>query len=146
MIAQAVPNHQHPAPHRRNVGLSSLLLGLTAAPVAWVTQLIVGYGVASHACFPGDMPRASPLFLATGTIVTAFNLAAIIISIAGVVLSFRSWRATREEHAGRSHRLLDVGEGRTRFLAICGMLTSMGFLVATIFASIAILAVPLCYP
>lgn len=134
----------HPAPHRHKVSLLALGFGLAAAPLAWAAQTIIGYALSSHACFPGDMPRSAPLFAATKQIAVAMNLIAIVVAAVAASTAYRSWQATRDEDDGRASLLVEIGEGRTRFLALCGMLTSVGFLVAMIFASLAILLVPLC--
>jgi hypothetical protein len=134
----------HPAPQRDRVSLFALCFGLAAAPLAWVAQTIIGYALSSYACFPGDSPRSMPLFAGAEQIAVAMNLIAIVVAAVAASIACRSWQATRDEDDGRASHLVEVGEGRTRFLALWGMLTSVGFLVAMIFASLAILLVPLC--
>ena len=41
-----------PAPHRARTSLALLFGALLASPLAWSVQLLVNYGLASHACFP----------------------------------------------------------------------------------------------
>jgi hypothetical protein len=144
MTEQTIFEGTHPAPHRRNASPLALGFGLAAAPLAWVAQTIIGYALASYTCFPGDTPRAAPLFAHTRSILLALNAAAIIVAVLGAAVAYASWSATKQERARRPRDIVDVGEGRTRFLAICGLLTSIGFLVATIFASPAIVVIPLC--
>jgi hypothetical protein len=144
MGGQAQISTGHPAPHRHKVSLFALGFGLAAAPLAWAAQTVFGYALSSHACFPGATPRAAPLFAGAEQIAVAMNLIAIVVAAVAAATAYRSWRATRDEDDGRASRLVEVGEGRTRFLALWGMLTSAGFLVAMIFASLAILLVPLC--
>jgi hypothetical protein len=45
---------------------------------------------------------------------------------------------------GGSHHLVEVGEGRSRFLAVCGMVTAGGFFIAIAFNTLSVLLVPLC--
>jgi hypothetical protein len=40
--------------------------------------------------------------------------------------------------------LIERGEGRTRFLAMCGLMLSIGFFVAITFTSITLLLSPVC--
>ena len=40
--------------------------------------------------------------------------------------------------------LLEAGEGRTRFLAVCGLMSALGFAAAILFNTIAVLTVPPC--
>ena len=70
--------------------------------------------------------------------------AGITLSLAAALLSWRSWKATREEHPGGADALLEAGEGRTRFLAACGMMNAIGFAAAILFTLIAVLTVPPC--
>ena len=144
MVEQTFSAETQPAPHRQNASLLALWFGLTSAPLAWSAQSIIGYTLASFACFPGSEPRATPLFAGTRQILFALNVAAIILAVMGATVAYRSWSATWDERGGGSRRLVEVGEGRTRFLAMCGLLASVGFLIATIFSSFAIIVVPLC--
>ena len=45
---------------------------------------------------------------------------------------------------GSNQPLLEIGEGRARFMAMAGMLTSASFLVAILFGVPAIVFGPLC--
>ena len=69
---------------------------------------------------------------------------ALAIALAAALIAYRNWSSTQGEHGGGSQRLVEVGEGRTRFLSMCGILTSLGFALAIIFTSCIILLVPLC--
>jgi hypothetical protein len=144
MTDQTISPDTHPAPHRRNASFFSLGFGLGAAPLAWAGQSIVGYALSSYACFPGPTPRGVPLFTETRPILLALNVAAIILAVLGGAIAYRNWSATRGEKAGGLEHLVEIGEGRTRFLAMCGILSSVGFLVATIFSLLAIVLAPLC--
>lgn len=144
MTNQTVSPEIHPAPHRRNAGLFSLGFGLAAAPLAWAAQSIIGYALSSYGCFVGPTPRPVPLFVETWSILLALNVAALIIAVLGGAIAYRNWRATREEQGGGSEHLVEIGEGRTRFVAMCGILSSLGFLIATVFTSSAIALAPLC--
>jgi hypothetical protein len=50
----------------------------------------------------------------------------------------------KDEMEGDHFALIDVGEGRTRFMAMWGMLFSSGFLIAILFTTIASVMVPSC--
>jgi len=66
------------------------------------------------------------------------------LAILGGLVSFRNWRLTFDEAPGSAHHLLDNGEGRTRFLAMFGILTSVLFALGLVFATAAVFLVPLC--
>jgi len=146
MAAEELPqvSIKHPAPQRHRVSLAALFFGLAAAPVAWNAQLLFGVALSAHACYPRDVPLALPIWSGLWSILVAIDVAAILLAIAGGLVSFRSWRLTSEEAAGSAHHLLDRGEGRTRFLAMFGILTSVLFALGLLFATAAVFLVPLC--
>jgi len=142
----AEPDHP-PAPHRGRVSVVASLASLIAGPAAWIVQLVVGYGVSSLACFPHDAPfRQSPPpgWTAEPVMLGAINGVCFAIAILSGVMALLHWRRTRGERGGAS-RALEVGEGRMRFLAACGVLSGFGFALAILFDIPAILAVPACW-
>ncbi len=80
-----LPHSQHPAPLRGNVSTVALFAGLLASPLAWGLQLVINYGLAAHACYPGDMPLhdVAPGFHSTRTIILLINLLAMALALAG---------------------------------------------------------------
>ncbi len=136
----------HAAPHRDRVGAAAALFSVFCGPFAWALQLNVNYALASHACFPHAEARSSVLPGWHGFIwgLATVNVIALALSLAASLLSWRSWKATREEHPGGADALLEAGEGRTRFLAACGMMNAIGFAAAILFTLIAVLTVPPC--
>jgi hypothetical protein len=142
MTTQALPpiNVSHPAPHRGRVGLAALLFGIAAAPAAWNAQLLFSVALSGHACYPRNKLLAAPLWSGLWSILLAISVLAIV----GGLVAWRSWRRTRKERPGSAHHLLESGDGRTRFMAMCGILTSVLFLVALVFGTAALFLVPLC--
>lgn len=144
MVDDTLLETRHPAPARHQASLGSLCFSLAAPPVAWSVQSIAGYGVSSAACFPGDTPRMTPLFADLWPWLLAINAAALVVGVLGILFAYRNWRATRGETGGNSQHLIERGEGRTRFLAMWGLLLGSGFIVATLFSSATLLISPLC--
>ena len=145
--AAALQAGAHPAPHRAVVGVLALAFGVAGGPLAWGVHLVVNYGIASHACFPGAVaaqPAAARRQAVCGGSCSASISIAIAVAAAAALVSYRSWRATRREFAGRAGDLIEIGEGRTRFLALWGLLTGVGFLLAVVFDGVALWVVPLC--
>lgn len=142
----AISESQHPAPHRGKVSTGALLGALFAGPVAWGLQLIINYSLVSHACYPGDMPLhdAAPGFHSARTIVLLVNLLAAVLALAGAGLSYQHWQTTRHEHPGEAGHAIDAGEGRTRFIALWGVMAGLGFFIAILFNTLALLMVPSC--
>jgi hypothetical protein len=113
----------HPSPARHQVSLAALWFGLFAAPVVWSLQMLVLYPVVAHGCFPRDHPLSRPIF-PTDPIVLLVSIAALAVAAAAGVIALRGWRSTREEHPSNEEHLLETGEGRSRFMALGGMLLS----------------------
>jgi hypothetical protein len=143
----------HPAPARGHVPLSALWFGLAGAPAAWSVQTLVNLSLASHSCFPRLTPLASPATSGLRGIAFVVGLVALVVCVAATAVAWRTWWRTREEHQqgtgrGREHEpssaLLETGEGRTRFMALAGVLTSVTFLVVSAINTAAIFIVTPC--
>ncbi len=134
----------HPSPHRHRVQRWSLWFGLLGAPLAWSLQELVNVGLAGHACYPHDVPLAAPLWSQLGGAVLWVEAVALAVCIAAGLVAFASWRRSRNEGPGDAHQLLGGGDGRTRFMAMAGIMTSVLFLFGTALATINIAAVPAC--
>jgi hypothetical protein len=142
----------HPAPSRGYIALPALWFGLVGGPVAWSVQTLVNLPVVSHGCYPTLSPLDAPI---TGVRGIAFfvSLLALVVCLAAAAVSFRSWMRLRGEHQAGSGRgnehtpaaaLAETGEGRTRFMALCGVLTSLTFLVLSLVHTAAIFLVSPC--
>ncbi len=145
MSTEASHSSNHPSPPGGSAGLILLLSALAAGPAAWAFQLIAGYGLSSLACFPHDTPSMQsppPGWGSEHGILLAINLVCLLVALAGVLVSFLYWRPVSAEEAGA---VVNVGEGRTRFLASCGLLAGLGFSIAILFDTAAILGVPSCW-
>ena len=143
MSTQTLAAH-HPAPHRGRIGLLGAAFGVLAAPAAWATHLLVSYSLSSFACFPNGEAAQAPIWPALRTLLWGIDVVAIAIGITAGLVAWRNWQRTQHEARGSAHTLIDAGEGRTRFVALCGMLASGGFLLALAFASIGLIVVPAC--
>ncbi len=124
---------EHPAPLRQKAPAWLVTVGLFAAPVAWLLQLLVSYGL------NGDLCRSGAAIGAQGPVARSVLLAiigifAVAICLLGLVSAFRTWRLTRREAPGDHHAALTAGVGRTRFLGLSGMVAGCIFLIATLFA------------
>jgi hypothetical protein len=121
-----------PAPETASPRFLWLLFGCCAAPLAWLGHVMLAYGVTAAVCYPGDhpipLPKTGPLF----AVLIAFDLIALIACAAGALVSWRIWQRLRP------------GEGRNRFLALWGLMSSLWFFSAVLFNAIASLMVPLC--
>lgn len=144
MTPSAAEAAAHPSPHRTKTGLANLLYSLIAGPMAWATSQIVNSALAQEACFPGTQPLAAPAFDGVHSLQTAILVGAFAVSISAAAVALGAWRATRAEQPGDQHALLSSGEGRSRFMALAGLLTSLGFMIASLFSIPALIFVPVC--
>ena len=119
----------HPAPRRRHTAGWRVAAGMGGAPAAWVIVMTLGV------VWPGCSGRG-PLGMA--------SLIAAAISAACGWLAFAAWRKIRAEAAGGEARALDVGEGRARFLAMLGMLSSGLFGIGSLYTALAAILVSSC--
>ncbi len=128
----AAPSSAHLARARPAVAPGALWFGLFGAPLVWSLQLLMSYALVAHACYPASEPMATPVVGGLWTLVLVAGLVALVVALAAGGTAWRSWRTTRAEHPGDEDALLEVGEGRTRFMALAGMLLSGVFLLGII--------------
>jgi hypothetical protein len=134
----------HPSPHRGRAPVPALVFGLVGGPAAWFIQLLVSSGLGQEACYPKAVPLSAPAFAGLATVLPVMEVAAILVALAAALTAYVCWRRSRGERAGDGHSLVDIGEGRSRFMAMAGILTSLGFAGAILFTLPAILAVRGC--
>jgi len=134
----------HPAPHRHKLPTLPMAFGLLAAPLAWSADELVLYFIAAHECRLRALGDASALQHASSGWFVGVTLVTVLIALAGLLVSIRNWRRTRGEDRGSGHHLLEMGRGRTRFMAMWGMLVSIGFLVGFVFLILDMVTAPLC--
>ncbi len=114
----------------------ALMFGLAAGPTAWIAQLLLDYGLSSHACFPVNHPVAQLPSGSGKPALAVITLLCFLLALAGLWIAWRIWRGARGE---------PPSAGRTCFLALCGLYTSAGFAVAILASAASILAVPSCW-
>ncbi len=142
---ESAPERQsHPSPHRHRVQRWAVWFGLLGAPLAWSLQELVNVSLAGYACFPHDTPLAAPLWSNLAAIVIAVDAVALVVCVAAGFAALHTWRRSRNEKPGDAEQLLGGGDGRTRFMAMAGMMTSALFLAGTALAALNLTTVPLC--
>lgn len=138
----------HPAPHRDRVLNSECAFGLLGAPAGWFLQLCAGFALATASCFAGAPPTrllgdfevnawAWPTLL-------VISVVAALVGVAALLVSWRILQRTKSEMAGDHRHLLEIGSGRTRFLALWGVCFSGGFVIVTLVTFVAFAVVPRC--
>ncbi len=134
----------HAAPHRARVPLWALWAGLFGGPLLWSVQALANYAFVAHSCYPTVLPRTTPTFGSVWGLVLAISIVAALGTVAAGLVALRSWRATRDEKAGSAESLLDTAEGRTRFMALTGLVLSGIFLLAVLATGLPLFMVPTC--
>lgn len=133
-------------PQRGARGGWALLFAFVGGPLAWFAQENIDYGLYAHNCYPGperfiDLPDASGWVHVVGPLALA-----ICVGVA-LLATWTAWRIYARTRAADDPTLVGAegeGNGRTRFIAFWGLLTSSGFGVVTLLNLIAIVAVPPC--
>jgi hypothetical protein len=119
------------APETRQPRFLWLLFGCVVAPLFWLGQMMLDYGVSARICYPGDHPLnlapAGPLF----SMLLTSDAIALIACASGAVVSWRIWQG-------------GAGKSRDRFLALWGMMSSLWFFGAILFNVFASILVPPC--
>lgn len=115
-----------------------LLFGTSAAPIFWTGQLMLGYAVTAQVCYPGDHPIRPSATGSLAALVAAFDAVAILASVLGGSVAWFCYRRASRSPARA------VATERMRFLAIWGLFSSLWFLLAILFNTIASMTVPPC--
>ena len=146
----ATPGHAeldvgHPAPDRAQISLGLLMFGIFGAPAAWMLQLLAGSSIAGLVCLgPGGTAVATARADWANPTMIAINLAALLIAGVALAASFRILRQTNSGYAGGHDSVMEAGEGRSRYMAIWGVWTSLLFIFAIAFNTISAFWSGLC--
>ena len=122
-----------------------LLAGLAIPAAAWALEMLVGYGISSNACPLTRAPDPQAGFSGEATLLIVLQLVCVIATVASGLMSWRQWRQVRGEKTDSEHSHVTLGEGRTRFMALAGMLTAGVFAVAILFNLLEPIVIPLCW-
>ncbi|MBY0226949.1 MAG: hypothetical protein K2Q28_14190 [Hyphomicrobium sp.] len=133
----------HPAPHRESINMWLLMFGLFGSALAWSLQLNTGAALGGLLCASGDGPDGKN-FAGAHVLLVAINGLALAISMASLWASYRTLVHTGHMHEGNTGDLLDAGEGRTRFLAMWAVFTSLLFTIAVAFNTLTALWGSIC--
>ena len=126
--AQPADRISHPAPQRHKAPAWLVGAGLLLAPAAWILQLNTSWLLGEAACASGDAAPAPNAMLLSGAVV------ALALALVALAAAARSWFLTRGEGAGGREDALTSGHGRTRFMALCGVIVSAIFTLAIAFS------------
>lgn len=126
----------HPAPGRGQVRGLRLLIGLCGAPLAWVAQMSLSEPLSAQTCYPASHPLASPLWPSAHALLLVVSAVCLLAGCVATVVAWQAWRSTRHETTSNAADAMHSGSGRTRFLALMGVMTSAMFVAAIIFSAL----------
>jgi hypothetical protein len=136
----------HPSPHAERVSLLVLAAILLVPPAAWLIDLFWKYAMTSYACFPGAsaLRETPPGYGWVWSSLLLVDVLALLATAGAAGLAFQTWSKVRREMAGHVEHLAEVGEGRTRFLALWGILIAALVVTAIVFSFVADVGLSLC--
>jgi hypothetical protein len=115
--------------------------GITAAPLVWAAQGLIGWWISSQACADGTPGWGSWSAATVRLTLVALSAVALLIALAGAIAAYRAFRARRQPD--RSTEAF-TGEYRLGFMAMAGVLISSIFAVAIVLTAIAVSTVSVC--
>lgn len=119
-----------------------LIAAAAAAPLFWLGQVLLSYLVTAKGCYPGDTPLPGAAVAALQVTLWSFDAIALLAALGGGAASLIAWRGL---HRTEGHdTAVATGEGRTRFLTLWGLYSSLWFFCAILFNTIASITVPPC--
>lgn len=126
---------RHPSPGRHKVRGWRQAVGLIGAPAAWIAQISFDFVMADFACRAFSGIRL--WLLLAGVASTAAGLFSLWTA-------WGAWKQTQGEAEGEEGQAIDIGEGRSRFFAMTGMLAGAIFTAASLFTLLAVIVVRPC--
>jgi len=147
-MTDAAGSHvEHPAPARHQTDIGTLAFGIFGAPVIWGVHFLANVTIASRTC--STLAPMKPSVTAYASVL-AIDAIALVIAAAAFILSMHAWQATKHEAANKedgatsAEQVAYGGEGRTRFMALGGIIVSAIFTTAILFDTVAAIMVSSC--
>jgi hypothetical protein len=134
-----------PPAHGEKVGWLALAFGLVGGPAGWFMQVCAGYMLANGPCFPHEARRITPpqVFDWTWPALIALLILGVLVAAAAFGVALGTWRRSLPAGTYQDLPQKDVA-GRTRFLALWGMVFGASFAVATLVNAVAYIVLPRC--
>lgn len=121
-----------------------VLYALLGAPLAWFLLELAGWLLASLHCGHRAFHAMPQLTRATMPSFIVLAVVATTIAAGGLVMAWIAWQRARGEKSASPHHLMQVGEGRTHFVALVCVITSLTFTAGLVFYMIQMWGAPLC--
>ncbi|EOH6073001.1 MscL family protein [Burkholderia cenocepacia] len=121
--------------------LLAIAAGLVGAPALWFAQMLVSETLASTACYPHGVAQAVPRWVHVGVWLALIAAGAFALAAGCATWLARAWRHRHDGDAPAA-----TLDDSTRFLARCGMLAAVGFVIGLVFTGIVTAFVGPCSP
>jgi hypothetical protein len=115
-----------------------LWFGVLAAPLAWVVQLVAGYGLEEAAC-ASDLSSSPVLDVDSEPAIAVVSAVALAVAAAGGLAALAGLLSVRSD-PGADPR------GRLAFMGVFGLLASGVFLAVIALGAVALLSLDVCAP
>ncbi|MFM0735253.1 hypothetical protein PQQ52_32725 [Paraburkholderia sediminicola] len=123
---------------------SHALIGLLAAPFAWIMQMGITEALAAHSCFPRNHPLTAPMLPWLDAAILAVNFACLVLGCWGAFVAWRNIQFVKRIRSGMPGNSNDEQDLLDGFLARVGAMCSTLFVFALIATDIAVLIVSPC--
>lgn len=132
------------APRDSHISMAYVLIGLLAAPFAWLLQMMLAETLAAQACYPHDHPLGAPIVPWMRPALVALGTLCLVAGAFGTWIAWRNLRRVAPLKLGALS-----GERRTRaeldwFLTHVAAMCSTLFLFALIATDVAVAIVSPC--
>ncbi|HXR93975.1 MAG TPA: hypothetical protein VN750_27220 [Steroidobacteraceae bacterium] len=138
--------HRSAPSNGERIGWLALAFALIGGPGAWFMQICAGYMLANGPCFPHESRRIVPphAFGWTWPALIALLILGVLIAMAAFAVAYGAWRRTPPSTSAPEDPATIEVIGRTRFLALWGMIYGASFAVATLVNAVAYILLPRC--
>ena len=137
---------QHPAPHGHKLSTGQAFFILFGGPLAWFVQLCGSVALLGWPCFPMMDRYVEPMphygWTRGGAVVLL--VLCVAVALATGWLSLAKLREVKDEKEGDHTDLIEIGHGRTRFIAMWGAILGFGFAIASILTIVPFLTESRC--
>jgi hypothetical protein len=133
-----------PSPHRAQLSMLRIGVGLFGAPAAWLAQFFLSESLTAHACYPNQVPLSAPIWESLSAILIVINIACLAAALLSGFVAWSSWWQFEDRLAGSAKRAIEPEGNRNRFLINLSLMSSFIFIVATLFNICAVFLVSPC--
>jgi hypothetical protein len=126
------------------VSLGALWFAILAAPLAWSTQELICYGIASRLCRLKPAGAGMKLAADVSAWFAIVTLITFALAVTGAWVAARNWRRVRDVRRESNINPREINAERSRFMGHAAIICNVGFISAFVFTTAELLVSPLC--